>query len=111
MTNLSQKKCIPCSGEVPPLDANKKQEFLKELHHDWKLTHDGTRIERVFKFENFQKAMDLAVEIGKIAEDQGHHPELHVGFGHLDVEIWTHKIGDLVESDFIFAAKVDKLEQ
>jgi 4a-hydroxytetrahydrobiopterin dehydratase len=106
---LGEKKCIPCSGEVPPLPDKDISKLKKEISSEWELTHGNTRLLRKIKFKDFKTAMNLAVKIGELAEDQWHHPELVLGFGHLDIEIWTHKINALVESDFIFAAKVDGL--
>lgn len=109
MENLSEKTCIPCSGGVPPLDITLKRKYKEHIHDDWKFTHNEQRLLRVVKFKDFSSAMKLANLIGELADEQWHHPELTVGFGHLDIEIWTHKIDNLVESDFIFASKVDLL--
>jgi 4a-hydroxytetrahydrobiopterin dehydratase len=106
---LKDKHCIPCSGTIPPLPLAEVQRLQKDLHPDWKLTHENTRLVRDFPFKNFKVPFQLLIAIGNMAEAQGHHPELHLGYGHLSVEIWTHKINALVESDFIFAAKVDEL--
>ncbi len=109
MSDLADKKCIPCTGGVPPLPSSEVHKLLARLSPGWELTHVGTRLFRTFKFKDFKAPMELAIAIGKLAEEQWHHPELHVGWGHLEVEIWTHKIGALVESDFILAAKIDRL--
>ncbi len=107
--SLSSKTCIPCQGGVPALPLEDIKKLLKEIHPDWELTHEGTRIIRKVKLKEMAQPMKIANEIAKVADEQWHHPELHVGFGHLDIEIWTHKIDGLVESDFIFAAKVDDI--
>jgi 4a-hydroxytetrahydrobiopterin dehydratase len=107
--SLSSKTCIPCQGGVPPIDPNERDKLLLEIHPDWKLTHEGTRIIRSVKLKEMAQPMRIATLIAKMADEQWHHPELHIGFGHLDIEIWTHKIDALVESDFIFAAKVDEI--
>ena len=104
---LAEKKCIPCQGGVPPLPINEVNDLKKQLHEQWSLTHDNTRLFRSVKLKDFAKSMELANKLGEIAEEQWHHPELTVGYGHLDIEIWTHKINALVESDFIYAAKCD----
>ncbi len=112
MSSLKDKKCIPCSGKIPALSLKEKKRLLEQLHGHWKLTHDNTRLLRGVKFNSFVEPLKLTNEIGEIAEEQNHHPELVLGWGHLEIEIWTHKIGDLVESDFIFASKVDeKIEE
>lgn len=107
--DLMNKKCIPCSGGVPPLPDDEIMKLKKEISSEWELTHGNTRLLRKIKFKDFKASMDLGIKIGELAEEQWHHPELVIGFGHLDIEIWTHKINGLVESDFIFAAKVDGL--
>ena len=86
-----------------------KEKLLLELAAGWAFTHDKTRLFRDFSFVHFQPAPEFANKVGEIAEEQWHHPELHVGWGHCGIEIWTHKIGDLVESDFILAAKIDEM--
>ena len=105
--DLKDKKCIPCSSYVPPLAIEEKQQLLKTLSHEWKLVQENSRIRRDFKFKNFKKALEFANAIGKIAEEEKHHPEIFLGWGHCDVEIWTHTNNNLVENDFILAAKID----
>lgn len=107
MMNLSQMKCVPCQGGMLPLPLDRIEVLKSSLHPDWKLTHDNTHLNRAIKTKDFIDAMKLANIVGEIAEEEGHHPELHVGWGHIDIEVWTHKINNLVENDFIFAAKVD----
>lgn len=107
--SLAEKKCIPCSGNIPPLPNEGIFELKKSIDPEWELTHENTRLLRKIKMDKMEAPMKLANLIAKLADEQWHHPELHVGFGHLDVEIWTHKINALVESDFIFAAKVDQI--
>lgn len=106
--DLKDKKCVPCSSYVPPLAREKKLEFLGSISSDWKLIHDESRIRRDFKFKNFKRALEFANEVGRIAEEEKHHPELFLGWGHCDVEIWTHANNNLVENDFILAAKIDE---
>ena len=106
--DLKDKKCVPCSSYVPPLAREKKLEMLGSISSEWKLTHDESRIRRDFKFKNFKRALEFANEVGRIAEEEKHHPELFLGWGHCDVEIWTHANNNLVENDFILAAKVDE---
>ena len=109
MEKLAEKKCIPCSGETPPLSPDERNQLMGDLGPGWIFTNNDTRIAKSYSFKDFKGSMDLAIAIGELAEEQFHHPELNVGWGHLEVEIWTHKIGDLVESDFILAAKIDQL--
>jgi 4a-hydroxytetrahydrobiopterin dehydratase len=83
------------------------ERLLGELHADWQLNAAG-HLERSLKFGNFVMALDFANRVGEIAEAENHHPDLHVAWGSCTVEIWTHKIAGLTESDFVFAAKVDR---
>lgn len=105
---LADNACIPCRGNVPPLPRDKVAALLKQLDPGWATTHEHTRIERTFQFKEFADAMAFANRVGDIAEQEGHHPDLHIGWGRCRVEIWTHKINGLTESDFYLAAKADK---
>jgi 4a-hydroxytetrahydrobiopterin dehydratase len=106
--DLKDKKCIPCHSYVPPLPMEEKQRYLKTLSPEWALTHDHSRLERKIKFKNFKRALEFANEVGRIAEEEKHHPEMYLGWGHCDIEIWTHANNNLVENDFIVAAKIDE---
>jgi len=86
------------------------QQLLRELDDGWSLNAAG-HLERKFVFGNFVMAMEFANRIGEIAEEENHHPDLHIGWGRCAVEIWTHKISGLTESDFYFAAKADRARQ
>lgn len=104
---LAEKTCIPCRGGVPPLTADEQAPLLKQIPH-WDV-EDGHHLVRDYKFDSFLSALAFANAAGKIAEEQGHHPEITIGWGHAKVAIWTHKIDGLTESDFILAAKLDQL--
>jgi 4a-hydroxytetrahydrobiopterin dehydratase len=90
------------------MELPKAQAMLRQLGEGWQLTHDGTRLERGYAFKNFAQALAFADKVGEIAEKEGHHPDLHVGWGRCTVEVWTHKINGLTESDFFLAAKADR---
>jgi 4a-hydroxytetrahydrobiopterin dehydratase len=109
--DLKDKKCIPCSSYVAPLPAEQKHQLLKNLDGGWKFIHEESRLRRDFKFKNFKQALAFANEIGRIAEEEKHHPEFFLGWGHCDIEIWTHTNNNLLENDFILAAKIDVLFQ
>ena len=116
MNELAQRACVPCRGGVPPLDEEQIAPLLAHLGAGWHMVeradakHGSIKILAcTYRFENFRDAMHAALRIGEMAEEQQHHPDLHVSWGRLTVEIWTHKIGGLTESDFIFAAKCDVL--
>jgi len=104
---LAEKQCVPCRGGVPPLPEPEQQVLLEELGHDWTINDEG-HVEKRFSFEDFAQAIGFADRVGIIAELEGHHPDLHVGWGYCTVEIWTHKIDGLTESDFILAAKAQR---
>jgi len=90
------------------MESAKAQEMLAQLGEGWRLTHDGTRLERGYAFKNFAQSLAFANKVGEVAEKEGHHPDLHVRWGMCTVEIWTHKINGLTESDFFMAAKADR---
>lgn len=83
------------------------EELLRELDDGWRLNADG-HLDRTYSFENFVKAMAFANKVADIAESESHHPDLHIAWGKCMVEIWTHKIRGLTESDFYFASKADR---
>lgn len=107
MELLTKKRCIPCEAGATPFTEEQSLVMKQHIHSDWTLTHANTRLERVFRFKNFKGAINLAVLVGDLAEQENHHPDLHVSWGKLIVEVTTHKIKGLVESDFVLAAKVD----
>ncbi len=109
MSKLATRECIPCKGGVPALSIQEKNKLILELHPDWSFNDSLSRLIRICELNGFNEPMQLANKIALIANEQWHHPDLHISFNRLKIEIWTHKIGDLVESDFIFAAKVDQL--
>lgn len=108
MTELTKSACVPCRGGMPTLTDEEIAALLPEVP-EWRVAEaDGVkRLVRDFKLADFVEAMALAVKIGELAEEEGHHPDLHVGWGRLKVEIWTHRIRGLHRNDFILAAKVN----
>ena len=110
MATLTQASCIPCRGGVPPLGNTEIAAFKPQVL-DWIVVEvDGVRrLRRTFRFDDFRDAMEFAVAVGKLAEREQHHPDLHVSWGKVMVEIWTHKIRGLHQNDFILAAKTDGL--
>ena len=105
--SLADQTCVPCKGGVPPLDEARAEELLGELDEGWALNADG-HLQRTYSFANFVEAIGFANRVGDLAEEQNHHPDLHVAWGKCTVEIWTHKIHGLTESDFYLAAKADR---
>lgn len=106
-TDLAAKDCVPCRGGVPPLEGAALEQ-LAALVPGWTVV-EGHHLRREFRFPDFGKALDAANRVGALAEEQAHHPDLHLAWGKLGVEIWTHKIDGLTESDFVLAAKIDKI--
>jgi 4a-hydroxytetrahydrobiopterin dehydratase len=107
-SELAAKSCEPCRGGIAPMPAEVAKSHLDQVP-GWELIADGARIERCFSFGNFREALDFVNEIGEVAEAEGHHPEIHFGWGYCRVEIFTHKIGGLHQNDFILAAKINDL--
>ena len=102
---LARKTCSPCEGGVPPLTEEEAQAYLAQID-GWEIV-DVHHLRKEFHFPDFIQPLAAANRIGALAEEQGHHPDLHLTWGRLGVEIWTHKIDGLTESDFILAAKID----
>ncbi|MFN7960332.1 MAG: 4a-hydroxytetrahydrobiopterin dehydratase [Thermoanaerobaculia bacterium] len=108
MAALADQPCVPCRGGVPPLAGQALLDLAAQLEGGWEVV-DGHHLEKEFRFPNFREAMAFANRVGELAESVNHHPDLHVAWGKVKVVIWTHKIGGLSETDFVFAAKVDRL--
>lgn len=105
--SLADQKCIPCRGGVPAMEKSRAEELLRELDDGWRLNPDGHLV-RAYAFRNFAQAMAFANRVADIAEGESHHPDLTIAWGKCKVEIWTHKISGLTESDFYLAAKADR---
>lgn len=107
MPELASKNCVPCRGGVPPL---KGQELvaLQEQVEGWNVIEQH-HIAKTYKFPDFRKALEFVNRVGEVAEEQGHHPDIYLAWGKVEVKIWTHKIDGLTESDFILAAKIDRI--
>jgi 4a-hydroxytetrahydrobiopterin dehydratase len=106
--DLLSKTCEPCRGGVPALTKAEAEGFLEQVPA-WALVDEGRRIERSFTFKDFKEAMDFVAGVGKLAEAQGHHPDIGFGWGWAKVSWQTKKIKGLHENDFIMAAKTDQL--
>lgn len=105
--SLAEKKCIPCEGGVGPLSFKEIQKYLSQAE-SWELV-DNLRIFREFKFKNFQEAIDFVNEVAKIAESEGHHPDIFIHYNKVKIELWTHSILGLHANDFIMAAKINQI--
>lgn len=105
---LADYACVPCKGGVPPLTREQIEPLLARLDHGWEVEDDRKLVKR-FKVKNFVQAVDFVDRITPVAEAEGHHPDLYVAWGKVEVYLWTHKIDGLTESDFYLAAKIDRV--
>ena len=111
MEDLANKKCVPCEGEIPAFDIKEIHKYLKKID-GWDVLEDKDKnfyIEKNFKFNDYIQSEKFVLNIGKIAESEGHHPDISFGWGYAKVKISTHAIKGLAESDFVLAAKIDKI--
>lgn len=107
-TGLTQKKCVPCEGNVPALEPREIEEFKKEISEEWKVV-DNKKLYREFMFVSYRHTIDFVNMVADLAEEEGHHPDMHVYYGRVEIELSTHAINGLTENDFILAAKIDLL--
>lgn len=105
--DLAEKACVPCRGGVPPLSLQQSEALLQQLD-GWDLV-ENHHLRKSFPFPDFKSALAFVDRVGALAEEQQHHPDIALSWGRAVVEIWTHKINGLTESDFVFAAKCDRL--
>jgi len=109
MSILANKNCVPCRGGTPPLKGDELHAFSHQLPN-WNVV-DEHHITRTFTFPDFKEALEFVNRVGAIAEEQGHHPDILLTWGKVEITLWTHKIDGLSESDFIMAAKIDQLHR
>ncbi len=107
-TELAKKQCIPCKGGVRPLTGENLEKLLKQLSGSWKVVNEH-HLDKEYGFSNFRQALAFTIQVGELAEAQGHHPDIFLTWGKVKLTIWTHIIDGLTESDFILAAKIDQL--
>jgi 4a-hydroxytetrahydrobiopterin dehydratase len=109
MSDLTQKKCVPCEGGAKALSKQEGERLLSQVP-GWTLTAEGKAIRRDWQCKDFVSALNFFNEVGKLAEKEGHHPDLHLtGYRHAAIEMSTHAIGGLSENDFILAAKINQV--
>lgn len=112
MDKLSDGKCVPCEGGVPPLRGEQLEKLKAQLDEEapgWDL-RDAKHLEKTFKFEDFKTALEFVNRVGAIAEAEGHHPNFELGWGFAKVMLWTHAIEGLSDNDFILASKIDEIK-
>lgn len=107
MSELASRQCVPCRGGVPPLRGEELTKLQAQLE-GWQVV-DEHHLRKEYKFKNFKEAQAFVDQVGQLAEEQGHHPDICYGWGRAEITIWTHKIDGLTESDFVLAAKIDLL--
>ncbi len=106
---LTRKRCVPCEGGAPPLSRAEAEALAVNLE-GWALDPDAKRISRSWTMKNFMAGIDFFDKIAALAEEEGHHPDLHLeGYRNLKIVLWTHAVGGLTENDFIVAAKINQL--
>ena len=111
MSDLHKEKCVACDGSVPAFDTNEIHKYLKKVD-GWDVKDDNDKnyyLIKDFKFVNFIESQNFINKVGELAEQEGHHPDISFGWGYCKIKIFTHAIKGLAESDFILAAKIDKL--
>ena len=104
--DLLKKKCVPCEGGAEPLTMGEAKDYMNEVP-GWALSEDGKKISKQFKFQDFIGAINFVERVADVAEMENHHPDIHVYYNKVVLDLWTHAIGGLSENDFIVAAKVD----
>jgi 4a-hydroxytetrahydrobiopterin dehydratase len=107
MADLSERQCVPCRGGVPPMKGDEIKNLSAQLP-EWQVVNEH-HLHKTYQFKDFAKTLDFVNRVGQLAEQQGHHPDICFGWGKADIMIWTHKIDGLTESDFVLAAKIDKV--
>lgn len=105
--SLADRRCVPCRGGVPPLTSEQIAPLLAQLE-GWQV-EAGKKLIKSFRFKNFVEAVAFVDAVAKVAEEEGHHPDLYLRWGEVRAFVWTHKIDGLTESDFYLAAKMDRV--
>ncbi len=108
MADLASMNCVPCRGGVPPLKGSALNQLVDQLAGGWRVVNEH-HLEKEYSFKDFRGALEFTNKVGALAEQQGHHPDIYLAWGKVRLTIWTHKIDGLTESDFVLAAKADKL--
>jgi len=109
MSELTEKRCKPCEGGVPPLNEAEARQLLGKLSPGWIVSREAPVIRREFKFKDFYRTMSFVNALAHVANIEDHHPDLEVGYGYCRVQFTTHAVKGLSENDFICAAKIDQI--
>ncbi|MFB6226416.1 MAG: 4a-hydroxytetrahydrobiopterin dehydratase [Candidatus Paceibacteria bacterium] len=107
--SLSDKECTPCEEGGDPMEEEGVQDYMDKVNQEWRL-RKNKKIFREFDFKDFEEALKFVNDVGEVAEEEGHHPDLHLrNYNEVVVELWTHAVGGLTENDFIMAKKIDQI--
>ena len=110
MSNLASMSCVPCRGGVPPLSGTELADLSEKLGNGWRVVNEH-HLEKEYAFDDFRSALEFVGRVGDMCEEQGHHGDFYLAWGKVRLQIWTHKIDGLTESDFVWAAKADRLAE
>ena len=110
MKTLADRECAPCQSGAAPLKGNQLRQLERELGQGWRVVNDH-HLEKEFEFEDFRQALTFTNQVGELAEQAGHHPDIYLAWGKVKITLWTHSAEGLTEADFILAARVQKLCQ
>ena len=105
-SDLARRRCVPCRGDTPPLAGPDRDRLLEELGGGWRI-EDGHHLIKEYRFPDFASALAFVNRVGEVAEAEGHHPDIELAWGRVRIQVWTHAIDGLTESDFVLAAKAD----
>lgn len=108
MSKLAEQECVPCKAGTPALKGEELRGYAAQLNAAWRVV-DDRQLEREYKFKDFREALAFTNRVGELAESVNHHPDIFLAWGKVKLTLWTHSIGGLSASDFVFAAKVDAL--
>ncbi len=110
-SELADRECIACTSDSEPLEGADLEELYQEIDTDvWEVI-DEHHLEGTYPFEDFRDALEFTKEIGELDEEEWHHPDIHLSWGEVVVEMWTHKIDGLFETDFVMAARMDRMHE
>jgi 4a-hydroxytetrahydrobiopterin dehydratase len=105
---LKSNNCVPCQGGIPPLNEKEVKKFMSYISDEW-IVLNGIKLTKTYSFEKYIDAVDFSTKVASLAENQGHHPHIHINFKDVKIFLFTHKINGLHENDFLMAKKVDDL--
>lgn len=110
-SELADRDCIACTGDHDPLRGDDLEELYEEIDQEvWEIVDDH-HLEGTYEFGDFRDALEFTKEVGELAEEEWHHPDVHLSWGEVVIEMWTHTIDGLFETDFIMAARMDRIDE